>query len=78
MRLATGAVWRCARAAAIAGCALAYAAETLSSKLPRAKKFAPLLGERHTVIFFSPATSRRKLQSKNLHQHCLLKQGYAG
>ena len=55
IRLATGAVSRCALAAAIAGCALAYAAETCSSKLPRAKKFAPLLGDLQTVIFFSPS-----------------------
>lgn len=64
MRLATGAVSRWALAAAIAGCALAYAAETCSSKLPRAKKFAPLLGDRHTVIFFSPS-KQTHIQSRH-------------
>lgn len=41
----------------MAGCALAYAADTCSSKLPRAKKFAPLLGDRQIVTFFSPTTT---------------------
>lgn len=51
----------------MAGCALAYAAVTCSSKLPRAKKFAPLLGDRQIVTFFSP-TANLIMKEPDVHR----------